>query len=215
MKIVIKKDDNDTKCLAQLRDIKYLAQRYNSDFFEDFYEAEKLKGLADEDFIELINKKVKDIVLNSPFIVDFTEYAKCDLRTLSRLIVLSINSLNGPNHDDDEHRRADLLDICDFKKGILPYRIPVAFDNRVSMDLGPVHFGTSTIPGYYMLKKKDINIDLMNFLFNNYYLLHSFVDDKGVCVGFESVKVGDELIFKFTTKTKLQAKVDEIKKKFS
>ena len=215
MKIVIKKDENETRCLVQLRDIKYIAQRYDSNYFEDFYMSEMAKGHKDHDFIEITNQKVKDLVIKCPFIIDFTDFVRLDPFSLSRIMVLSNTSANERDQADNEHKIRDLQDILEFKKGSLGYRIPVAFDNKVYLDLGPVYFGTTTIPGYYMLKKKNINANLMDFLYNYYYLLYTFVDDKNTCDGFESFRVGEEVVFKFNTKTKLQSVIEGIKKKFS
>ena len=214
MKIVFTNEDGSTRCLTQVRDYKYLAVRFNSDAFLAMYNSTRAHGHTDDDFVDVTNEKVKEIILNSPYIVDFTDIAKLDLTTLSRLIVVSARSMSENDRLDFDHKRDDILDIMEFKKGILPYQIPVGFDNKVYMDMGPVYFGSSTIPGYFLLKKKDINVNLMEFLANNHTLLHALLERKDICVGFDSVKVGDQLLFKFITRTKLQQKIEDIKKKF-
>ena len=215
MKIVFKNENNETKCLAQIRDFKYLAIRFDSKFFLTRYNSMRAHGQKDEDFVEITNEKTREIILNCSYIVDFSEFAKLDLVSLSRFVVLSSGSTGPKDRLDNDHRRVDLQDIADFKNGLLPYRIPVTFDNNVFMDMGPVYFGSSTIPGYYMLRKKDVSVDLMNFLYTNYYLLYANLDAKDVCTGFDSVKVGDDVLFKFKTRTKLQQKIEDIKKKLS
>ena len=213
MKIVFKNEDNNLRCLTQVRDFKYLAKRFNSEYFNKLYEAEIAKGLKDEDFVELVKEESRRVVLDCPYIVTFNDVANCDDLTISRLMVLTGRALSSKDKLDNEHKRTDLSDILAFKSNSLPYQIPVTFDNNVFMDLGDVYLGTSTIPGYYMLRKKNINADLADFLANNYYLLFRCLDLKDVCEGFNSVKVGDELLFRFNTKTKTQKRIEDIKKK--
>ena len=170
MKIIVRDEQGIKKCLVQVRDIKYLADRMNSPKFLRLalgsYVGKKLTG---EDFIEINTIGIAKIIEECSYIVDFQEMAKYDDLTLSRMILLSRSpiSLDEKKKMDEEHKVEDLVDLISFNKGMLTYPIPVLFDQKVLSDDGEVVFGSTTIPEHFMLKRNSDNIDLVDYFVSN------------------------------------------------
>jgi len=210
MKIIVRDEQGIKKCLVQVRDIKYLADRMNSPKFLRLalgsYVGKKLTG---EDFIEINTIGIAKIIEECPYIVDFQEMAKYDDLTLSRMILLSRSpiSLDEKKKMDEEHKVEDLVDLISFNKGMLTYPIPVLFDQKVLFDDGEVVFGSTTIPEHFMLKRNSEDVDLAEYFSQNAQSLFEQTGIEGEMKGYNTLPFSDSLLVQFDVKKKLLAKI--------
>ena len=208
MKIILRDEQGIKRCFVQVRDIAYLVQRYNSPklgkmAFGDSYDHE----LRADDFFEVKNKGVAKIIDDIPYIVEFGEVVNYDALTLSRMIVLSQSFVASEKEKlDEENKVRDLQDVISFNKGMLTYPIPVLFDD-LAIDDGKVVFGSSTIPGYYMLKTYDESLDLDSYLESNAKDLFHSINADGEMASYEVTKLDNSLLVRFKEKNKLLAKI--------
>lgn len=204
MKIVVRNEQEIIRCFAQLRDIEYLGERYNSHLFGNLAVREHNKGHKDPyEFLEIKNKNIAKIIDRHPYIVDFSEMVKYNNLTLSRLILLSHSFL--PNEKakmDEEHKTDDLVDIISFKKGMLTYPIPVFFDEKTLWDNGEVVFGSTTIPGYYMLRSYNKDMNLREYFEANAQELFKAVKGDKEMDSYDITPVGKDILVHFKEKKK-------------
>lgn len=214
MKIIIRDEQGLMRCFAQVRDAKYLAQRYDSKKFLNLALGNAAyRNLKDDDFYEVKNRAVAQIILENPYIVDFSEMVKCDGLTLNRIILLSQSPISyGKQKMDEQHKVEDLLDILNFNRGMLTYPIPVYYDGNIMMDNGEVVFGSTTIPGFYMLRSYNEELDLNEYLELNSGSLYERVNPEGEMVSYEVTKVNNGLLVHFKEKNKI---LSQIRKRLS
>ena len=204
MKIVVRNEQEITRCFAQLRDIEYLGERYNSHLFGNLAVREHKNGHTNPyEFLEIKNESVAKIIDRHHYIVDFSDMVKYDTLTLSRLILLSHSFLpDEKTKMDEEHKTDDLVDIISFKKGMLTYPIPVFFDEKDLLDNGEVVFGSTTIPGYYMLRSYNNEMDLREYFEANAQELFKAVRGDKEMVSYDITPLGKELLVHFKEKKK-------------
>ena len=209
MKIIIRDEQGIKKCYAQLRDIEYLADRYGSMFFGSLLVKERRKGRkTGEDFVDITNLDVAKIIEMNPYIVDFSDMAKYDILTLSRMIILAQSPMStGKQRMDEEHKVEDLQDLIMFNKGMLTYGIPVLYDENLLIDDGEVVFGSTTLPGYYMLRAHNKDLDLNKYLNDNLHSLFSLVSPEGEMKSHDVTKVDDSLLVHFVEKKKVLSNI--------
>ena len=207
MKIIVRNEEGIHKVYVQLRDIEYIGERHRSHYFSNYAIRQHNKGIKSDDFICVGNTGLAKLIVEYPYIVDFSEVVQLDSGAISRMIVLSHQFLPTPNQKaDEEHKIEDLIDIINFKKGMLTYPIPVFYDNNILFDNGEVVFGSTTLPGYYMLRSYDKSMDLKAYLNENVQSLFSQVLPDKEMASFEALPVDGDIIVKFKTKNKLFSK---------
>jgi len=210
MKIIVRDEQGIRRCLVQVRDIKYLAEKLNSPKFLRLALGDainpKIKG---EDFIEINSVAIAKIIEENPYIVDFQEMAKYDDLTLSRMILLTRSpvSFDEAKKRDEEHKVEDLVDLISFNKGMLTYSIPVIFDQKVLSDNGEVIFGSTTIPDHFMLKRCSEDIDLPTYFSQNAQALFEQTGIEGEMVDYKTLELSGSLIVYFNVKKKLLSKI--------
>lgn len=207
MKIIVKDGENIKKCLIQVRDINYLAERYELTILRKALLGKNEGAKKEYEFVEVHNKDLAGAIEQNPYIVNFSEMAKYDDFTLSRLVLLTqIPGSTGKQRLDDQHKIEDLQDIITFTNGKLPYQIPVLFDDRITLVNEDVTFGSTTIPDYYMIRsnKKDLNLpEYLNAKVNS---LFGILELDREMESFTTIELDDCLLVKFKLKRKLLGK---------
>jgi hypothetical protein len=203
MKIIIKDGENIKKCLIQVRDVNYLAERYELTTLRKALLGKNEDSKKEYEFIEVHNKDLARAIEQNPFIVNFTEMARYDDFTLSRLIFLTQTPVNdGKQRLDDQHKIEDLQDIITFNTGRLPYQIPVLFDDRITLINEDVTFGSTTIPNYYMLRANKKDLNLAEYLRTKVDSLFGILELDREMDSYSTVELEDSLLVKFKLKRK-------------
>jgi hypothetical protein len=203
MKIIIKDGENIKKCLIQVRDVNYLAERYELTTLRKALLGKNEDSKKEYEFIEVHNKDLAGAIEQNPFIVNFTEMARYDDFTLSRLIFLTQTPVNdGKQRLDDQHKIEDLQDIITFNTGRLPYQIPVLFDDRITLINEDVTFGSTTIPNYYMLRANKKDLNLAEYLRTKVDSLFGILELDREMDSYSTVELEDSLLVKFKLKRK-------------
>lgn len=205
MKIIVRDEQGIKKCFIQVRDVKYLVERFESPRLERLILGNNvLRDLKADDFFEVKNKGVIEIIDDNPYIVDFSDFVKYDGLTLSRIILLSQSFLPDEKKKlDEQHKVEDLLDVMNFKRGMLTYSIPIMYDEKTLFDNGEVVFGSTTMPGYFMLRSYDESVDLSDYLVNNLNQLYSIVNPEGEFTSYDVTPLDGSLLVRFTEKKKV------------
>ena len=212
MKIIIDEKGKRT-CYAQVRDLYYLAARFKSSSFENLYEGFINEGRAETDFVLLEDPKVVELVDFNPFIINFSEFVGYSQNALIRLAALTAGPVLHTDTTDNQHKRNDIFDIMDFKKGQLQYEIPVVFDKKKFIDFGKMELGSTNHPGFYLLRRKDPEVNLEEVINKDYRVLFETLGLEGYCDGVYMFNVGEDIVFKFRTKHKKHKFGDQFKKK--
>ena len=209
MKIIIRDEQGIKRCFVQMRDLEYLADRFGSVFFGGLVARKnRQENHKMEDFTEITNVDVAKVIDRNPYIVDFSEFAKYDALTLSRLIILAHSPMaTGKQRMDDEHKVEDLQDLISFKRGMLTYGIPVLYDEDLLFEDGEVVFGSTTLPGYYLLRSSNEDLDLNSYLNENLHALFSLVNPDGEMKNHEVTKLDDGLLVHFVEKKKILSQI--------
>ena len=208
MKIILRDEQGIKRCFVQVRDVEYLVQKYNSPKLGKMALGNaSYRDLRADEFFEVKNMGVAKIIDDIPYIVEFGEVVNYDALTLSRMIVLSQSLITSEKEKlDEENKVRDLQDVMSFNKGMLTYPIPVLYDELI-IDDGEVVFGSSTIPGYYMLKSYDEDLDLGSYLETNASNLFHSINEDGEMASYEVTKLDNALLVHFKEKNKLLAKI--------
>ena len=85
---------------------------------------------------------------------------------------------------------------------MLTYPIPVFFDEKVLLDNGEVVFGSTTIPGYYMLRSYNNEMNLREYFETNAQELFKAVRGDKEMVSYDITPLGKELLVHFKEKKK-------------
>ena len=210
MKIVVNNGDIKT-CYVQVRDIKYLADRYSSSVFENIFTKACAEGHNFTDFIPIADDKIASIIIFDSFIIDFSLSVGHESHSLSRMTSLSSCGSSNTERIDFEHKRRDLNDLMNFKRGKLDYQIPILFDGLQKIEFDNATVGSTSMPGYYMLRSKYPDTDLEHILKRDYLIIYRMLGYKGECDGVSINKVGDDLLFRFIVKNKVTRFIDNIK----
>lgn len=212
MKIMVNEKDKKS-CYVQLRDLYYLSARFKSSSFENLYEKYIQQGLGNADFVFLDDSRVVEVIEFNPFIVDFSIYANNSVGTLIRLAALTAGPVVHADTVDGQHKRDDIFDIIEYKRGQLEYQIPVVFDRKKYVDMGRMILGSTNHPGFYMLKRKDVEVNLEDVVNKDYRVLFETLGLVGECTGVSMFNVDEDIVFKFKTKNKKKSIKEHLKKK--
>ena len=212
MKIIIE-EKNRKSCYAQVRDLYYLAARFKSSSFENLYETYINQGLTEKEFVYLDDPKVVELIDFNPFIINFSQYVSQSNGALIRLAALTTGPVIHTDTLDNQHKRDDIFDIIEFKKGELDYQIPVVYDKKKYIDLGRMILGSTNHPGFFMLRRKDPEVNIEDVVNRDYRVLFETLGLEGDCDGVYMFNVGEDIVFKFRTKKKKQNFKEHLKKK--
>ena len=212
MKIIIDGKEKKT-CYAQVRDLYFLAARYKSSTFEQLYENYINQGHAETDFVYLDDPRVVELINFNPFIVNFSEAVNYSQTALIRMAALTTGPVVHVDTEDNKHKRNDIFDIIDFKKGQLEYEIPVVFDKKKYVDFGKMELGSTNHPGFFLLRRKDPEVNIDEVVSKDYRVLFETLGLEGTCEGVYMFDVGEDIVFKFRTKNKKHRFGDQFKKK--
>lgn len=202
MKIIIKDETGIKKCLIQLRDVDYMEKKYNARSIRKYLTMGIHSELKEESFIPVTNAHIAEVIEANPSIVDFSEMVRLDNLSISRMIVLAHTfGAKEKQQLDDEKKIIDLQDIMSFKNGTLNYQIPLLLDGKVMFNDGNVVFGSTTIPGYYMLKgNKETN--LREYLELNSNSLFNTIESDKEMESYSVTELDNCLLVRFNTKKK-------------
>ena len=209
MKIIIRDEQGIKRCFVQMRDLEYLADRYGSVFFGGLVARKNRREKhSPEEFTEITNIDIANIIDRNPYIVDFSDNARWDLLTLSRMVILTQSPMSiGKRRMDEQHKVEDLQDLMNFKRGMLTYGIPIFYDENILFEDGEVFFGSTTLPGYYMIRSENKDLDLNAYLNDNLQELFSLVNPEGELKNFEVTKLDDSLLVHFVEKKKVLSNI--------
>lgn len=133
MKVIVRKKD-ETICYVQLRDLVYLASGKRNSFRElscKYIEEGKIMT----DFVRVSDKAMIDIIENLEDIVDIDDYKTYSIESLSHLLV-SKHLFSSPNSQRRvEHQTTDIQDLISYKRGELPYAMPLIADDRLEKNI--------------------------------------------------------------------------------
>ena len=204
MKIIVRDETGIKKCLIQFRDVLYLEKRFNTRSIRKFISLSFEEKVNEESFVEVRNRDIAKAIEAIPYIVDFSEMAKYDCVTLSRLIVLANSQIaNEKQKLDEEKKVEDLQDIISFNNGTLTYVIPVMFDGKSMTKNDDIVFGSTTLPGYYLLKSSDKDFDYNSYILENAHSLFECVCPDQELISFQTTKLNDGILIHFKGKRKL------------
>ena len=203
MKIIVRDGNEIKKCLVQVRDIEYLSERFELAKLKKAVLGKEEGTKKGYEFVEIHNKELAGAILQNPFIVDFSEMAKHDSFTLSRIIFLTQTPINdGKQRLDDQKKIEDLQDIITFNTGKLPYQIPVLFDDKVTLINEDVTFGSCTVPNYFMIRSNKKGLDLAAYVREKIGSLFAVLDCDREMESYSTVEVDDAILIKFKLKRK-------------
>ena len=198
MKIIIKRNGETKKCFAQVRDINYLASRFNVDKLNRYVLGNsKPKGT---DFVEIKDPRLAKVIEENQNIVDVGEMAGLDDFTLGRIILLA-HSYFDKESADETHRVRDLQDIMSFNQGKLDYQVPVMLQDTIFENEDMV-LGSSTIPGYYILRSLNGSLDLDNYLALNLKPLFWMIYPEEEMESYNIIRMDDCLLIHFNVMKK-------------
>lgn len=202
MKIIIKDETGIKKCLIQLRDVDYMEKKYNAKSIRKYLTMGIHSELKEESFIPVVNAHIAQVIEADPNIVDFSEIVKLDTLSISRLIVLA-HSFGATKKQqlDEEKKTIDLQDIMSFKNGTLDYKIPLMLDGKVMNKDGEIVFGSTTIPGCYVLKGNK-HSNLREYLELNSNALYSLIGLDKEMESYSVTELDNCLLVHFNTKKK-------------
>lgn len=214
MKIIIRDANGGIKrCFAQVRDVDYLAKRFNSIRFKKLaLDNASYRDLKNDDFFEVRNLGVAQIIEENPFIVDFCDLVNFDVLSLTRMIILAQSAFPSEKRKLDEDKKVDdLLDLINFKKGMLTYQMPVFFDEKKLIQDGDIVFGSTTLPDYYMLRSSNPDVNLLSYLEKNSQALFDCLDIEEDMESYDTIEVGKDVLVRFKVKKNL---ISKMKKRF-
>ena len=198
MKIIIRNENGIKKCFVQVRDINYLAERFNVGRLNRYVLGDRKP--EETEFVEIKDMKLAKVIEGCQSIVDFEEMAKLDDFSLGRIILLA-HSYLGKESRDEEQRVRDLQDIMSFKQGKLGYQIPVIL-REVVFENEDMVLGSSTLPGYHILKSINGSLDLDNYLALNLKPLFWMIYPEDEMESYNIIKMNDCLLIHFDVKKK-------------
>ncbi len=209
MKIIVRDEKGIKRCFAQVRDIDYLAKRCNSTKFRRLALGNAIfRDLKPETFVDIKNMGVAEIIEENPYIVDFSEFSKYDALTLSRIIVASRSFFPDDRRKmDEEHKTEDLVDLISLKNNMLVYPIPILYDEKQLVDDGEVVFGSTTLPGCYLLRSTNPEIDLIDYFEKNAQALFESINPEEKMASYEIIKTDNDVFVRFKVKRDIFAKI--------
>lgn len=159
MKIIVRKK-NETVCYVQLRDLVYLASGKRNSFRElscKYIEEGKIMS----DFVRVSDKTMIDIIENLEDIVDINDYKSYSIDSLSHLLVSKHLFCSDGDKRRVDHQTMDIQDIISYRKGELPYAIPLVADDRLNVNInGYMVMSTNCDNKFIIQSQDDVNQDL-------------------------------------------------------
>ena len=150
MKVIVHKK-NETICYVQLRDLVYLASgKRNS--FRDLSCKYIEEGKIMTDFVRVSDKAMIDIIENLEDIIDIEDYKAYSIDSLSHLLV-SKHLFSVPNAQRRvEHQTDDIQDLILYKKGELPYAMPLIADDRLVRNINGYMVSSTNCDNKFIVK---------------------------------------------------------------